>query len=337
MNVLDHPEEQKYRCIAISKPAFTTKLTEILPSAIDVLVSTGWTYVTDPETKKATLILTPENYNKGTFRYVKQNIKQLMEDLREVVTDNPIYQKKPSSSSSSQNKNKIQVVAIPQPTQRLSREELAIRAEQRLQGQLVIPADASTVRRGRVMNLEQYRRIRDEINAMRHDKHVQAMKGRKRFFTLTDINAMQKQAYEVKAKFGNNAGIDPEWVEIGKQALQFTNEFRAQHGLPALQWHQSLCEIGYVHSMDMGEGRAPFDHVGFDKRVRQYPFPVQSAAENLAMNYGVPQPEVARVAVDGWIDSPGHRRNLLSRQHWCGIGVYRTFEGKYYLTQLFGL
>ena len=52
------------------------------------------------------------------------------------------------------------------------------------------------------------------------------------------------------------------------------------------------------------------------------------------MNYGSAQ--VAVVAVDGWIHSPGHCKNLLSDQYYCGIGVYKNKRGEYYLTQLFG-
>lgn len=41
----------------------------------------------------------------------------------------------------------------------------------------------------------------------------------------------------------------------------------------------------------------------------------------------------SKVAVDGWIDSPGHRKNLLSHMEWCAIGVYRNAKGAWYLTQ----
>lgn len=84
----------------------------------------------------------------------------------------------------------------------------------------------------------------------------------------------------------------------------------------------------------MGDGKVLFGHQGFDDRVRQYPFRSKSAAENVAMNQGVA--EIARVAVDGWIQSPGHRKNLLSKMTWCGIGVYQNSKGAWYLTQLFG-
>merc|ERR1719483_438933 len=90
-----------------------------------------------------------------------------------------------------------------------------------------------------------------------------------------------------------------------------------------------------VHSRDMGEGRVPFSHQGFHERVKQFPHRSVSSAENVAMSHGLS--DVAKVAVDGRIDSPGHRKNLLSKHRWCGIGVYRNARGEYYLTQLFAV
>jgi uncharacterized protein YkwD len=122
---------------------------------------------------------------------------------------------------------------------------------------------------------------------------------------------------------------------IGKEALKYTNEFRAKHGLPPLKWSQPIANIGKKHSKDMGDGKVPFGHEGFNKRVKEYPVPPQSAAENVAWNSNVS--DVARVAVDGWIKSPGHRKNLLSNHTYCGIGVYRNSSNAFYLTQLFAL
>ena len=57
-------------------------------------------------------------------------------------------------------------------------------------------------------------------------------------------------------------------------------------------------------------------------------------ATNHQMNQGMPP---AATAVKGWIESPGHRKNLESDHSHCGIGVYQTDDGRYFLTQLFGL
>lgn len=45
--------------------------------------------------------------------------------------------------------------------------------------------------------------------------------------------------------------------------------------------------------------------------------------------------DIAKVAVDGWIESPGHRKNLLGKSIFCGIGVHQNAKGTWYLTQLF--
>ena len=44
-------------------------------------------------------------------------------------------------------------------------------------------------------------------------------------------------------------------------------------------------------------------------------------------NLGVP-----KIIVDGWIDSPGHRKNMLSNSNVCGIAVYKSSDGSWYFT-----
>ena len=84
----------------------------------------------------------------------------------------------------------------------------------------------------------------------------------------------------------------------------------------------------------MYNGKVPFGHAGFNNRVAAYPFKHSGAAENVAMNSGYSSVNsIAKCAVDGWINSPGHRRNLLSNMTYCGIGVWGS--SKVYLTQLF--
>src|SRR5262249_20940947 len=102
---------------------------------------------------------------------------------------------------------------------------------------------------------------------------------------------------------------------------------------------------------------------GANARFKAYPFAYASAAENLAMSKGLGNPAksgatrthlltrslarsrvrltrmclcgVHRVAVDGWIDSPGHRAKRLSNHNFCAIAVYRNASGAWYFTQLF--
>jgi len=223
-------------------------------------------------------------------------------------------------------------------TRRRSAAEMAAIAEKRLKGEKVIEGK---ITQGRIGNLNHLKRIRESIKQIRETKHNKwrnTNAGRKRVFTVSDLEKLRQEDNDTTAKFGSGTMAGSSFAEltaIGKQALKFTNDFRQQNGLPALSWHQTLAEIGYVHSKNMGDGKAKFSHDGFHDRVAKYPFPSRSAAENLAMNHGLEN--VARVAVDGWIESPGHRKNLLSNHNHCGIGVYRNSSGAFYLTQLFGL
>ena len=84
----------------------------------------------------------------------------------------------------------------------------------------------------------------------------------------------------------------------------------------------------------MAEGKVAFGHDGFNERMQKVPFFVRSFSENVAYNSNCGDP--VEVAVKGWINSPGHRKNMLSKSNMCGIGVYVSY-GRYYFTQLFAL
>lgn len=179
--------------------------------------------------------------------------------------------------------------------------------------------------------------LQHELQQIRKEKDSKwrnAKLAQKRVYTVNDIENLRKEEFDMNAAGPKQAN---ELDNIGKEALKYTNEFRAKYGLPPLKWHQALCNIAKVHSKNMADKKVPFGHDGFNDRIRQYPFLSQSAAENVATNHGYSANQVAKISVDGWIDSPGHRKNLLSNHNYCGIGIYQTFDGAYYLTQLFAL
>jgi len=63
--------------------------------------------------------------------------------------------------------------------------------------------------------------------------------------------------------------------------------------------------------------------------------------ENIAYHYnslGFRTAELAKHLVDGWRDSPPHRRNMLNAGVTdIGVGVARAANGHYYSAQMFGL
>jgi uncharacterized protein YkwD len=128
-------------------------------------------------------------------------------------------------------------------------------------------------------------------------------------------------------------GYDPQL--ISRQALDGTNRYRASKSLPPCRWHDGIAQIAAEHAASMASGAAPFSHDGFNARVSRFPVAQRGAGENLALNSGVSN--VAETAVNGWIKSPGHEKNLRGNWNVCGIGTARAANGTFYITQLFAL
>jgi uncharacterized protein YkwD len=112
--------------------------------------------------------------------------------------------------------------------------------------------------------------------------------------------------------------------------LREMNHVRAQHGLPAFRSSSALRAAAEFHSRTMA-ARGFFAHESADgsafwKRVeRYYPsrgFRYWSVGENLA--YGSPNIS-AEGTVKAWMDSPGHRANLLS-EAWHEVGLSVVHE-----------
>ena len=149
---------------------------------------------------------------------------------------------------------------------------------------------------------------------------------KKNLMTLSDLEYKNQNNNSLECK-----------DEIGKACLKLTNEFRAKNNLPPLEWDDSIWALAYSHSKNMGEGVVPFGHKGFNERVNNFNFRYYKACENVYMCQGFSQYNIAENAVKGWINSPGHKQNLLSDTSHCAVGVYKNNYGEFYLTQLFAL
>lgn len=99
------------------------------------------------------------------------------------------------------------------------------------------------------------------------------------------------------------------------------NEYRAQHNLPPLREDLRLDAAANDRMRDMEDlaywahespdGRSPFTWLGPNGYVYRY------AGENLATGF-----DTTELLVSGWMESPGHRDNILS-PHFedCGIAI----------------
>ncbi len=117
-----------------------------------------------------------------------------------------------------------------------------------------------------------------------------------------------------------------------EQILYYTNRFRASKGLKPLQLDSYCSQQAARHSRDMADGSTGFGHEGFEDRVANISKKmgrVGAAAENVA--YGTLS---AEAVVDGWIKSPGHRKNMLGDYNLIGIGSARNGRLTFF-TQVF--
>ncbi len=122
-------------------------------------------------------------------------------------------------------------------------------------------------------------------------------------------------------------------TDLEKAVNQQINQYRASKKLPPLSIDPGLSQIARIHSENMANGKVSFSHDGFEGRAKAITIPYKSVAENLAYNFGYSDP--VRNAVEGWIKSDGHRKNMEGQFNVTGIGVAKNAKGEYYFTQLF--
>jgi uncharacterized protein YkwD len=117
-------------------------------------------------------------------------------------------------------------------------------------------------------------------------------------------------------------------AEIRAAILCLHNKVRAEHGLPSLRENKRLRKAAVGHSKDMvkdgffehttPEGTTMVDRILRARYVREDQG--WALGENLA--WGTGSLGTPRGAVDSWMDSPGHRANLLKRSFRdVGIGI----------------
>ncbi|HAZ43054.1 MAG TPA: hypothetical protein DCZ55_00720 [Cyanobacteria bacterium UBA11371] len=113
------------------------------------------------------------------------------------------------------------------------------------------------------------------------------------------------------------------------------NQYRQSQNLPPLTLDPRISEQARIHSQAMASRKATFSHDGFEKRVDAIAksIPYRSAGENLAYNQGYRKP--VDQAVEGWLNSPGHYKNIVGDFDLTGVGVVKTPQGRYYFTQIF--
>jgi len=159
-------------------------------------------------------------------------------------------------------------------------------------------------------------------------------------------------SYSILANFSEDSSIPPaiNYTEAEVEALiiVLVNDERQQFDLCTLSEDALLTSLAREHSTSMVENNF-FGHERYPgERLLSYNMsPGAMRGENLAKiptREYIPGPylslqEVCEWAVSGWMDSPGHRANILEpRFTETGVGVSFSDEGDFiylYITQIF--
>jgi uncharacterized YkwD family protein/spore coat assembly protein SafA len=116
------------------------------------------------------------------------------------------------------------------------------------------------------------------------------------------------------------------------EVIRLVNDIRTQNGLKALTTNWELSRVARYKSQDMLDKKY-FSHTSptygspFDM-IKAFGLTYRAAGENIAYGYSTPTK-----VVDGWMNSPGHKANILNK-NYTQIGVGYVANGHYW-TQMF--
>jgi len=121
---------------------------------------------------------------------------------------------------------------------------------------------------------------------------------------------------------------------MANDILFYVNKHRKAIGKSELQMLTAASTEATRHSANMAAKRVSFGHTDFEKRVsaisRALGGTVSGAAENVADGK-----LTAQQVVDGWLHSPGHKKNIEGNYTLTGIGLAKDAGGIIYFTQIF--
>lgn len=141
---------------------------------------------------------------------------------------------------------------------------------------------------------------------------------------------------------------------VERSIVHYTNKERRKRNIRPVTGHRALIRAARSHSRWMARNRTALLHTGQDNsqpwdRAKAAGYPTEQVSENLWQSSGRRGQawksnfrwrsdwRLGQAAVISWMNSPGHRRNLLDPEmKHIGIGVARNRRGSIYLTQNFG-
>jgi Cysteine-rich secretory protein family len=138
--------------------------------------------------------------------------------------------------------------------------------------------------------------------------------------------------------------LTPDIAKTEVAIIELTNVFRAEQKLAPVKSDPALTAAARAFARFLADSTT-FSHTADGRqpqdRVKAAGYSYCRTAENLALNMdsrGFQTAQLARDAVEGWKNSPGHRKNLVAPHVTeIGVGIAKSkTEEKYLSVQLFG-
>lgn len=152
-------------------------------------------------------------------------------------------------------------------------------------------------------------------------------------FTDMNVNNVSALSYESVT----TADMDSELSEYSRKVAELVNEERAKNGLPALTYNDTLTKAASARATELIE---LFEHSRPDGRdcntvFGEYGISTLGYGENIALTYPSSTSQPPEYVVDLWMNSEGHRANILNSNFTnIGVGVV-YYGGSYYWVQTF--
>ena len=120
----------------------------------------------------------------------------------------------------------------------------------------------------------------------------------------------------------------------GERVIEIVNQRRAEAGRSPVRADADLNRAAQLHSKDQAS-HDRMSHIGSDgsnagQRISRQGYRWSTWGENVAAGY-----PNAREVMRAWMNSPGHRRNILNSDFTeIGVGVARADDGRRYWTMV---
>jgi len=131
--------------------------------------------------------------------------------------------------------------------------------------------------------------------------------------------------------------------DVEAEIFSLINAYRVKKGLPRFKGNAVLDKASFDHSTYMRDKSNKssktlvISHDKFSSRTKelQKQLPFSRFAENVGALAKVDEKFVASRLVEGWINSPGHHKNIVGDYDYMGVGVVDGKDFTVFGTQIF--